>query len=87
MMTAKFDFARVTQTTVRDLVEIFGPSGVSVDREKVTAYSKDEVALHLWDKEYTADVVFFTDLFLFVILYDGGTGNFVKFCRKYGTDI
>ena len=40
MMTAKFDIARVTQTTVRDLVEIFGPSGVSVDREKVTAYSR-----------------------------------------------
>ena len=61
MMTAKFDFARVTQTTVRDLVEIFGPSGVSVDREKVKAYSKDEVALHLWDKEYTADVVCFAE--------------------------
>ena len=49
-MTANFDFARVTPEIVCDLMEIFGSSGVSADREKAAAYSKDEVAMHLWKK-------------------------------------
>lgn len=60
-MTANFDFARVTPEIVCDLMEIFGSSGVSADREKAAAYSKDEVAMHLWKKKYVAEVVCFAE--------------------------
>ncbi len=58
-MKANFSYTPVTELTVNDLISIFGKSGVSVDKGKIDAYSKDEVALHLWDKKYSAEVVCF----------------------------
>ena len=60
-MKADFSYSPVTESTINDLVGIFGESGVSVDREKIEAYSKDEVAPHLWDKKYSAEVVCFAE--------------------------
>lgn len=60
-MTADFSYNPVTESTVKDLVGIFGMSGVSTDGEKIDSYSKDEVALHLWDKKYSAEVVCFAE--------------------------
>ena len=42
-MEANFSYSPVTDNTVADLIAIFGRSGVSVDREKIEAYSTDEV--------------------------------------------
>jgi len=61
MMKDCFSYTPVNEITVADLVGIFGKSGVSVDQEKIDAYSKDEVALHLWDKKYSAEVVCFAE--------------------------
>ncbi|WP_270553916.1 FAD-binding oxidoreductase [Cloacibacillus evryensis] len=60
-MEANFSYSPVTDNTVADLIAIFGRSGVSVDREKIEAYSKDEVAPHLWEKKYEAEVVCFAE--------------------------
>ncbi len=60
-MYADFEYAGVTQEVIDDLVSIFGKSGVSVEKEKVEAYSKDEVAPHLWSKNYFAEVVCFPE--------------------------
>ena len=60
-MEANFSYSPVTDNTVADLLAIFGRSGVSVDREKIEAYSKDEVAPHLWEKKYEAEVVCFAE--------------------------
>ena len=46
-MKANFSYNPVSESTVNDLISIFGKSGVSVDKEKIDAYSKDEVALPL----------------------------------------
>ena len=60
-MKANFSFSPVTEETIKDLIGIFGASGVSADEEKIAAYSKDEVALHLWEKRYDAEVVCFAE--------------------------
>lgn len=60
-MKANFDYNPITSETLKDLYEIFGKSGVASDQEKVESYSKDEVASHLWDKKYCADVVCFAE--------------------------
>ena len=60
-MKANFSYSQVTEKTIEDLISVFGSSGVSVDKEKVAAYSKDEVAVHLWDKNYEAEVVCFAE--------------------------
>ncbi|MEG1799740.1 MAG: FAD-binding oxidoreductase, partial [Synergistaceae bacterium] len=58
-MKADFSYRPVTADTIDDLVKIFGQSGVSADREKIDSYSKDEVAPHMWNKKYSAEVVCF----------------------------
>lgn len=60
-MKADFSYSPVTEDTVKDLIAIFGKSGVSVDKDKIAAYSKDEVALHLWHRTYYAEVVCFPE--------------------------
>lgn len=60
-MKANFSYSPVTEETISDLIEIFGKSGVTVDSEKIYAYSKDEVALHLWDRKYHAEVICFAE--------------------------
>lgn len=60
-MNIKFSYSPVLEDTVEDLIAIFGESGVSVDQEKIDAYSRDEVASHLWDRKYTAEVVCFAE--------------------------
>ena len=60
-MKANFSYEPVTRAVVEDLIKIFGQSGVSVDSEKIDSYSKDEVALHLWSKKYSAEVVCFAE--------------------------
>lgn len=56
-----FNYSNVTAQTIEDLKEIFGASGVSADTEKVETYSRDEVAPHLLDKKYVAEVVCFAE--------------------------
>lgn len=60
-MKANFSYSPVTEETVEFLVSVFGRSGVSIDREKVATYSRDEVALHMWERNYEAEVVCFAE--------------------------
>ena len=60
-MNANFSYSPVTEKTIADLTEIFGKSGVSVDKDKIEVYSKDEVAPHLWDKKYDAEILCFAE--------------------------
>ena len=56
-----FDFAPVTPEVVRDLQDILGVSGVSLDLEKRQTYSRDEVPFHLWKIPPLAEVLCFPE--------------------------
>jgi len=60
-MKANFSYSPVTKQTVSDLIEILGKSSVSVDKDKIEVYSRDEVAPHLWNKKYDAEVLCFPE--------------------------
>lgn len=60
-MKADFCYSPVTEETVEYLISLFGIAGVSTDKEKTAAYSRDEVALHMWGKSYEAEVVCFAE--------------------------
>lgn len=54
-------FMPVTDKVIEDLCAIVGPHNVSVDEEKRLAYSRDEVGVQFWDRQYCADVVVFPE--------------------------
>ncbi|NLI96074.1 MAG: hypothetical protein GX436_05050, partial [Synergistaceae bacterium] len=48
------NFGAVTPEVVEQLAAILGSGGVSVEGEKIAAYSRDEVAERFWDHPYRA---------------------------------
>ncbi len=58
---ARFDYAPVTGEVLEDLVRLLGPGNVSSDPEKIEAYSRDEVAPHLWSEPHRAETVCFPE--------------------------
>jgi len=55
------NFGAVTPEVVEQLAAILGSGGVSVEGEKIAAYSRDEVAERFWDHPYRAEVVAFPE--------------------------
>jgi glycolate oxidase len=54
-------YASVTAETVRCLQKILGERNVTIEEEKRLAYSRDEVAAHLWHRPHLAEVVVFPE--------------------------
>ncbi|HOR54691.1 MAG TPA: FAD-linked oxidase C-terminal domain-containing protein [Synergistales bacterium] len=50
-------YSAVTEEVVEDLKSLVGPHNVVVEPEKLASYSRDEVALQFWDREYRAEVL------------------------------
>ncbi|MFZ2812075.1 MAG: FAD-binding oxidoreductase, partial [Thermovirgaceae bacterium] len=50
-------YSAVTEEVVEDLKSLVGPHNVAVEPEKLASYSRDEVALQFWDREYRAEVL------------------------------
>ncbi len=51
----------VNEEVVRDLEYLLGSHNVSVEREKMQAYSHDEVGIQFWDRTYCAEAVVFPE--------------------------
>ena len=60
-MSERHDFRPVTPSVVEELAAILGSGGVSVDGEKIAAYSHDEVAERFWDHLYRAEILVFPE--------------------------
>jgi len=54
-------YSAVTREVVRDLERLLGAHNVAVDPEKLASYSRDEVGLQFWDREYRAEVLVFPE--------------------------
>ncbi len=56
-----FNYAPVTPEVVKALKNLLSPGQVSVDEEKLAAYSHDEVTPCYWDRSYRAGVLVFPE--------------------------
>lgn len=54
-------YATVTEEVVKDLQRLVGTHNVATEPEKLATYSRDEVGLQFWDREYRAEVLVFPE--------------------------
>jgi len=50
-------YSPVTEKVMRDLEDLVGSHSVAYERDKLQAYSHDEVGLQLWERPYCAEAL------------------------------